>query len=698
MAGLAWINPLYLAGLALLAIPVLIHLAQKQHDSSTRFPSLMFLERIPRREKRRFEIRNWLLLLLRCLLLALLALAFARPFFSGAGEAAALDPERSDSVILLDRSYSMRIGDGWERARATALELVDARATADRVGLILFDEETLLLSDLTGDTAALRALLRESSPGYRATRLASAIEQAARLLEGSTAGRKRIVMISDFRGEAAPRVPRIAADIEFETRPIELAGNANAALTAVEILPSSNSAADEFALAVEIANRADDILQTTLSLELDGRVLARRALELPAGAAVSETFDRVPVNADLQRGLLRLGDDALEADNRLHFVYSRTQQLPVLVVERDTPRANQAVYLDNALRLARAPAFRVERRSVDELEPADLQNRAAIVLDDVAVPGGELGDALGAFVAAGGGLLVAVGDTAPVYWPDGDDGFLPGSPDRRVDAVRGTAFELAGFAAAHPLAAALGPRQVADLAGASVFSYRVFEPNDGDRVLARFDDGGAALLERAVGDGRVLLLTTTLDRHWNDLALQPAFVPLLQQALRYLTAYQAPAGDTRIGSVVDVLRHARALAGGDALVAAADAGPLVIESPSTRALRLQRDAALLTLDEPGFYQVHNAAPGDVEIVVAANVDPAESAPDGLDLERFVEDIRTSAAAPRADAAPTLRQAAAREREQRLAFAILAALLVLLLVEALSANWLGIRRSARRKEA
>ena len=61
--GLSWINPLYLSGSLLLALPVLIHLVQRQHLNGIKFPSLMFLKQIPQRQKRRFEIRNWLLLL-----------------------------------------------------------------------------------------------------------------------------------------------------------------------------------------------------------------------------------------------------------------------------------------------------------------------------------------------------------------------------------------------------------------------------------------------------------------------------------------------------------------------------------------------------------------------------------------------------------------------------------------------------------
>jgi len=70
--GLSWINPIYLGGVLLLALPVLIHLVHKHHPSGFKFPSLMFLQQIPLQQKRRLEIRHWLLLLLRCLLILLI--------------------------------------------------------------------------------------------------------------------------------------------------------------------------------------------------------------------------------------------------------------------------------------------------------------------------------------------------------------------------------------------------------------------------------------------------------------------------------------------------------------------------------------------------------------------------------------------------------------------------------------------------
>lgn len=694
--GLSWINPLYLSGLALLAIPVLIHLALKQHEDGLRFPSLMFLQRIPRREKHRFQIRDRLLLLLRCLLLLLLVLAFARPLLSGGS--VMLDPGRSDSVILLDRSWSMRLGEQWDQAQAIARDLVADKHAGDRIGLILFDDEAEILIEPTADAADLRALLARAEPGYRATRLPLAIEQAARLLDASNAADKRIYVISDFQAAAAPRVPRIAPVIEVIALPVAAPTGANAALTSLVTAASSASkfdsgAADEFALVVEIGNFADESLATELRLTLDGRERARRQLQLPPGASVTETFDRLGVDDELLRGVVSLGDDALALDNRAYFVYSRAQRLPLLIVEGANPRANQALFLDQALRLTRDPAFGVERVKFDALEAADLEDRAVVVLHDTPVPGGETGRALAEFVDAGGALVIALGETAPAQWR-GEGVFAGLRPGARIDARRGAAFQFAEFESTHPLATALGARETIDLSLARVFSYRAFEAEAADRVVARYDDGGVALLERRVGKGRLLLLTTTLDPHWNDLALQPAFLPFLHRALAHIASYESYANTARVGDFVDLLRYTRALAGADALVAAANDAPLIVELPSTQALRLERDAALLRLDQPGFYQVHQAAPDDVEITLAVNLDAREANPARLDVERLVEEIRAAAELPRADAAPTQRQAAGYEREQQLWYAILLALLALLLIEALFANWIGIRRSAR----
>src|SRR5512142_1847207 len=118
---MSFLAPALLGGLAGLAIPVLIHLVQRERRRVVPFPSLMFLRRIPYQSVRRRRVRDWLLLAVRLAALLLIVLAFARPFFPrGALAEAAASSGGREVVILLDRSASMAYGDHWARARAAA--------------------------------------------------------------------------------------------------------------------------------------------------------------------------------------------------------------------------------------------------------------------------------------------------------------------------------------------------------------------------------------------------------------------------------------------------------------------------------------------------------------------------------------------------------------------------------------------------
>jgi hypothetical protein len=688
--GLSWINPLYFLGLALLALPVLIHLVQRQHPSGFRFPSLMFLERIPWHEKRRLEIRNWLLLLLRCLLLLLIVAAFARPFFS-AGEAAAPDPVRSDSVIVIDRSYSMRIADRWRAAQEIARRLVDDKRPQDRIGIIAFDSGPEVVSEPIEDGEELRIALQRLQPGLGITRLRAAVEQADRLLAASTAGRRRILLVSDF--QAGPtEIPVIGRDIEVETFAVPTESADNVAIDALEIEAPAGGEDDRFSLAVDISSHAQTALDQRIRVSLDGRALAPREVRLAAGETARVRFDGIPVGAGLLRGMVELESDALAADNRAYFVYSSQQRVPVLIVEESGARANQSLYLEQAMALSRHPLFRVRRATWQDIDPQEISSSAVIIVNDAAIPGAALGDALAEFVAAGGGLLVALGNAAQGNWPSGESGPLPGTLLRRVDAAPGKAAQIGRFADDHPLAA-IGGRPV-DLAPARVFSYRGLQAGPEERVLARYDDGGIALLERASGDGRVLVLTTTLDPQWNDLVLQPVFVPFLHQALLYLARFEPYPQDFRIGDIVDVFAYARASAGADAVVAGTRSGNLVVEAPSGNDIRLARETAMLAIEEQGFYQVHRATPAGVEVVLAANIDSAESKPLKLDAKRLVEEIRARAMQAVPAAQLTRRRAAELEQRQQIWHLVLAAVLGAMLLEAIYANRISVRRSRR----
>src|SRR5258708_31790417 len=113
---MGFVAPLVLVGLGALAIPVLIHLIQRERKRVVEFPSLMFLRRIPYQSVRRRRIRDWLLLAMRLAALALVVLAFARPFFRRSELAAATPDRAREAGILVATSDSMEDGDRWPKA------------------------------------------------------------------------------------------------------------------------------------------------------------------------------------------------------------------------------------------------------------------------------------------------------------------------------------------------------------------------------------------------------------------------------------------------------------------------------------------------------------------------------------------------------------------------------------------------------
>ena len=174
---MGFVAPLVLAALGALAIPVLLHLIQREKKRVVEFPSLMFLRRIPYQSVRRRRIRHWALLLMRLTALALIVLAFARPFFRRQTLAAATQNGARELVVVVDTSYSMGYGDRWSKAQAAARQAIEGMSAGDRASLVFFSTGADLAVRSTADRARLLAALASGAVGPGATRFAPALKR-----------------------------------------------------------------------------------------------------------------------------------------------------------------------------------------------------------------------------------------------------------------------------------------------------------------------------------------------------------------------------------------------------------------------------------------------------------------------------------------------------------------------------------------
>jgi hypothetical protein len=663
---LAFLVPVFLAGLAAIVVPVLVHLRHRERKQPILFPSLMFLRRIPFREVRRQHIHHWPLLLLRLAALALLAFAFARPFLrEGGATVAGAGTRRREVVILLDRSASMAYGTRWERARDSVRAVLVGLREGDRATLLLFDLSPGIVTRPTSDRGLLTATLDAAAPGTGGTRYAPALRAARDLLAGSELPRRELVLVSDFQrtgwqGEVLEPLP---TGTVFRAVSVAVGTALNAGLSGVELTPASQQGRTTVLVTARIT--ADSgIVRAEASLDLDGRRAGRTSLAIQDGAATT-TLGPALIGDGITRGVVRLASgDSLPSDDLWRFVATRDRPVRVLLVDGGD---GGSAFVERALAISRSPRVEVTRRT-GPLRAADLAAADVIFLHDAPVPAGSAGEQLGRFVAEGGGLIIALG-AATVRLP----GWVPATVGGVVEPASAT---IGTFRREHPIFEPFATPRSGDFASTRVFRYRALA-EDSLEILARFDAGAPALAERSVGRGRVLLVALSLDNTWSDLPLQPVFLPLVHQLTLYAARHVERMPSYLVGRVASI--SAEDLARQDAIV---------VVSPS--GIRTRRELTgqplALPLDEAGFYEVREAKPGGrVLSLVAANIDPEETRLGGFDPA----DLGVAAGAVDSVAAPLVNPldvaAADRERRQGLWWFALVAVALLLAAETMVGN-------------
>src|SRR5688572_11941007 len=623
---MTFLAPLFALALAGLAIPILLHLTQKEKKEVVFFPSLMFVRKIPYQASRRRRIQHWLLLMLRMAALALIVLAFTRPLWNTADAPIALGQGAREVVVLLDTSYSMGYGPRWAAAMDAARTVVSGLGASDRASIVTFGSGTEILIRNTAERSALNGAIASAKPGASATRYSPALKVAGSLLAESQLPRREVVLISDFqrsgwRGQEGTSLPPGAT---LQTVPIQgLSDRPNLSVTAVSLQRSRFANQERVTVTAGITNRSETALTNqSATLMAGGLQVAAKTFSVEGGASTSVSFDPFTIAGRNYKGTVKLADDALLADNAFNFVVSPSEPVHVILVDRSG--AGTGLYVGQALGIGEAPKFDFVTRQPENLSDEDLRKAALVVLNDVAVTS-PLARRLQKFVDGGGGLLIAAGGRAA--WPRDVD-LLPATIGNPVDRSRGEVARVGGIEFGHPVFETFRAPRSGDFAAVRVYGYRNLAPSTGSQVLARFDAGPPAVVERRVGAGRVLLWASSFDQSWTDLPLKSVFLPFVQRAATHLVAYVPSQPWSTVGQILDTSR------------AGAHKGqsvPTLVLTPSGNRLPVSGDGTeVIELTEQGFYELRgdSNSTGDMA-VVASNVDPAEADLTAMDPQDIV---------------------------------------------------------------
>ena len=570
-------NPAMLFGLLAAALPLIIHLISRRRARRVHFAALEFVLRSKKKSARHIRLRQLLLLLARTLLFAALAFAMAKPILKPKSESTKSDAPAAVAIVL-DASASMQaLIDGtpaFRIAKRNARErLLKLPADTKLFGVLCAKSAKDLTQELGFNQASLLDALDQSDVTFEYASMAVCIERATRALSSVSEGRKEVWVFSDLAEHAMKNESNASAKgVWIEWNGTSDDAPNNHALS--DLVAERTSAQEGVALKVstKITRYTGPTQEVSLDLfltETDDKSegqrrgpLTRVTSEVGAGASETRTMTQV-VGDEQSISALEVvaSDDALTFDNRVFAPIDIARPLEVLIVDgapQSIPFRDEVYYLESALRQYKAAQARLRVNVIgrESFGAAKLKNARVVILANVSRLPDESVGLLEDFVKAGGGLLVSSGDQVDVDWANLKLGnLLPlglrGTKalslldDASVKKVVG----LAKFDLSHPLFKnlssdddALGLRRV------QTHTLMLVEPSAQKQydVLVRFTNDAPALVSSRVGAGQVMLLTTTIDRDWSDLAIRPGFLPLIQRMILVLAGVPLDESDSRL--------------------------------------------------------------------------------------------------------------------------------------------------------
>lgn len=647
-------NPWMLLGLLGALIPVVLHLLGRRRAQVVHFSALDFILAVHPKQARAMRLREWLLVAVRSAVVAALALALARPMLPvpalSDGPDAGSGPQ--DVVVLLDDSLSMSALAGQapllQRAQLRARQFIERLPQGSRIAVVATGfPARALVRQLTADRGAVLDAVRRAQAQPRRDDAVRAWSLAQAMLESDGVAPRRIVVFSDLQAsgwqDAVPPVrSRGGEPIALQIDRLRPDSVENTAIVSATVSGSADGAG-QVRVEVEVRHSGDRQFRDYVTLRSGDREV-KSLVQLQPGESARRTFS---LSAGAPWAEVLLPPDALAGDNRRVLRLDAPTSLRVALVNgapRPTPRQDEVFFAARALEAGaqRSGEWTVDVLPADKLTAASLAEADVIVLANVAAPSPEAIATLKAAVESGKGLLVTLGDNLP----DPPSAYLEGLLPAPVVGLRNAAaLEGAGRGVtalqwakatdgAERAVAALRQRLASSVGDAlertQVFRYALVQPQAslGDRVVAQFGDGAPALLWASLGRGKVALLTTSLDRDWTDLPLQPGYVPVLQELVQGLagTGEADSRGPWQTGQTVQLSRSDRA----EQLEVRFEGGQVGRE-PERLLLQAanQRNAHWVVrgLDEPGRYVATELRGG-----VALNTRPVVIVPTAADSD------------------------------------------------------------------
>jgi hypothetical protein len=650
-------NALILGWLVAAAAPVIIHLWNKRKYREVSWAAMEYLLAAVRKNARRIQLEQWLLLTVRTLIVALLVLAMAEPFLERAGFNF-IAGTRTLKVFVVDGSYSMDFKSAdqsrFERAKALVTQIVEDSPQGDGFTLVLMGSPPQII---VGKPAIEKREffdelenLKLPHAGADLGAAVAKVEEIIRQSQGTSFERTEVLFFTDlqrtswgpeqFATGTKAGVARLAENATLSVFDLGEGSTENLAITQLAVSEDYAIAGREITIAVQIRNfGTQPRLRHLLELYIDGRRVNDTLIDAQPGATVRTSFRHRMMTPGDHLVEARLGSDFLSLDNRRWLSIPVKEQLRTLVID-GKPAGDGVSGASDFVALALNPkaddptaraAIHTEVAGESALVERELARYDAVYLCNVGQFTPTETQLLKSYVSNGGGLVIFLGDRvdADRYNRElGGAGLLPASLGKRASEAK---YRFDPLNYRHPLVAPFKGREQAGLLSTPVYQYFQLTLNQlpTAHVALAFDGGDPAIVESPVGFGRVVLVASdgslsSVDpltgNPWTTMAAWPSFLPLVQEMLALVAGSQIDRLNVRVGDTIGELLHTLA-----------PKATLSIHTPENRDEPLR-----LTTDDDGrrwsFSETQISGPYQVELKTDADASNEQTAVYAVNLD------------------------------------------------------------------
>lgn len=535
---MTFLNSIYLAALAAIVIPLLIHFLSRRRIKIVDFSSLKFLFQMQKTRLRWLRIREILLLLLRILILAFLALAFARPALTGKHGSSHAP---TSAVLLIDNSPSAErlssSGIIYDDIKKGALQIMSLLGPSDDVTFITLSGKPVSSGPFS-DLVRAKDALYATAPGPAAPSVREGVQQAQSILRASKNLNRDIYIVGDMQNsDDWQTIAATMIDSAYNYYVIGYTENDfdNIGISSVQFPPQLLAPGEDFSIAANLKNYSDKMINGRVAeLYLDNVKKAQTAVDIKAKANTVVGFSVTGAGPGFHRGIIEIEDDDYSPDNRFYFDFAIPAAISVLAVGQ-SPQDIMA--LDNCLGDNKVGYINYTGITLGEFSRQNLRAHNVIILSGlVSLPAIYI-NSIQDYLNGGGGLFIVTGGNGQpdIYreFLNNYAGINLGKPIVAGDNASLNYFEMKNFDLSHPIFKIYADdnRERLEIPELRIKS---FIETSGGVVIGSLADKRSIITQSS--KNKIVLFGSGFDSGSSDIALHSFFVPFVVRTVEYLAA------------------------------------------------------------------------------------------------------------------------------------------------------------------